>query len=484
MPPNKVKVKQEEGKKSGAAKPELKEETESYTYSEMGEEETAEADLPVSASPSPSPKRGSARSSKGSYHDKEDKHRGSRLARKDRHGEYAKADDGHQFSRRRRKEPACSRSPQRGRGTSDSGRAAGDETTLRLVPASSGTALGLTRQQKRAEYNEARKLRRVASKQHKQAEKAAARLARQEARKKKKAEKRRARFEGKCSKGKGKGKHKDKSIDQAGGSNVELRKGAGKASRADSRAGPAAGSVKREADRPPSRERAGWDHSSGEGGDRRRGPPSAAEARPASRTRSPSGTPPRRQRRKEIEKYDDDEEVFEKGSEYAQLAVLSGEEAGPVDATFSASSRPNTGGKFCRKRGGIWMAKSSSGWLEVPHPPPPPAHKQRRTFLFAGRPVSWSAPELWQEAGRRMVQILRHTEPEGILADGSLPIDRLCALVPAHPQARLLEAALFSYDESRRSYRFEIVLDLDSPTNPRPAMWVRATRKHSIAVVG
>jgi hypothetical protein len=83
-----------------------------------------------------------------------------------------------------------------------------------------------------------------------------------------------------------------------------------------------------------------------------------------------------------------------------------------------------------------------------------------------------------------MVQVLRHTEPEGLLADGSLAVGRLGNILSSHPEARLLEAALFSLEDQRRCYRFEIVVDLSfSDQNPMPDLWIRATRKHSILEV-
>jgi hypothetical protein len=344
-----------------------------------------------------------------------------------------------------------------------------------LVPAkASGAAVGLARQQKREEYVAARKLRRQATKQKKREDKGAARIARREAKKRKQAARQQAREAAKG--GKGKGKHSGK----VGG------KGTAKASGAGGRQCSAAGPVESDAGSRPSR-RFEDENSSGEGGSRRRGPPPSAEVRLHSAARSPSGTPPPRQARRWSEgksgragDLDGDEEHFEKAAEYVKIEELPLDAEGPHFATFSANQRPGTASKFCRKLGGVWKAKSSAGWIEVPHPPP----KKQLAFYFAGRPVSWSSPEEWQDTARRMVHVLRHTEPEGLLADGSLAVGRLASILPAHPEARLLEKALFSFDDSRRCYRFEIVVDLcDSPEHPKPELWIRATRKHSIPVV-
>jgi hypothetical protein len=46
-----------------------------------------------------------------------------------------------------------------------------------------------------------------------------------------------------------------------------------------------------------------------------------------------------------------------------------------------------------------------------------------------------------------------------------------------------LDAALFSYDHSRKSWRYELVAALAPEVGAsHPRLWIRATRKHTIEI--
>jgi hypothetical protein len=174
---------------------------------------------------------------------------------------------------------------------------------------------------------------------------------------------------------------------------------------------------------------------------------------------------------------------FDMAREYYRIRKLGPSEQAPLQGVFSHSRRPATDGRRISKRDGKWQARTSAGWIEVPHPPA----KDDGTRLlasFAGRSLSWSPEVEWAGVARRMLRPLRHTEPSGMLADGSVPIKTLATLL-REPIAHLLEAALFSYDADKKTHRFEIMVSevKEGPQEESPQLWVRATRKHSVEVM-
>jgi hypothetical protein len=61
--------------------------------------------------------------------------------------------------------------------------------------------------------------------------------------------------------------------------------------------------------------------------------------------------------------------VWEAAGDLFRIARLPDGEAGPLHGVFSINRRPSTDGKWCDKKQGKWMAKSSAGWIPIPHPP-------------------------------------------------------------------------------------------------------------------
>jgi hypothetical protein len=224
---------------------------------------------------------------------------------------------------------------------------------------------------------------------------------------------------------------------------------------------------------------------------RRRGPPSGrATALPA----SPSGSPARRReeharggartaRSDDSEKVDPakDRDWYEAANELYVVQEISDKSKGGI-GVFDWQHRPSTDGRKCAKkdRDQLWHARSCAGWLRIPHP----GKKGKLKATFAGIPIPWASEGEWSAVSRRLVVPLRHQEPPSMLADGSVELQVLADLLRAEP-GEVLEAALFSFDEARGCFRYEVVAALAPSAGARhPQLWIRAVRKHSIEIAG
>jgi hypothetical protein len=149
------------------------------------------------------------------------------------------------------------------------------------------------------------------------------------------------------------------------------------------------------------------------------------------------------------------------------------------DASTTATALASGAAKFAKSAPGKRLCRRWDG-SQSPIVP----KKGRVLQKFCGRPLPWRSPTAYNKVSKAMAPALRHREPPGMAADGSVLTSKLATYL-GFSEPQVIEAALRSFNESPKWFRFELMIELAPKEGQHwPDVWVRARHKHSIVVSG